>query len=221
MTTENAGYVAGGDDDEIDEAPKDVRYAVPEGFEVVGSNVEGYWDPVDSGPVQFVISGVRLIDNGKEQKKSSALIIASLLEPCELIVNSPNKDDQVLQSFPKGTGFGIWSKAGMRDLANLEGAYVWMAPDGFRKMKGDDKNPMALFKIARRKDSPIKGTRLTLVEDGRKKSLTEAATAENPPWHLIVLGDDFGREKASQLLLQELNQRTGNKSAGAGAAASA
>jgi hypothetical protein len=93
----------------------------------------------------------------------------------------------------------------MRDLINLQGARVWMAPAGFQKMKesGTKKNPMALFKVARDPKGP-KGTHLELLEDARKESLTEAAKTKNPPWHLAVLGKDFGREEARRLLLQEL-----------------
>lgn len=210
MTTQAVGYEGDGGSDSEEEGPppKELkaspRYAAPEGFESVGSNVLGYWDPEDSGPVEFTPIGVRLIDNGKDKHKSSALIIAELRAPVSLIKNETKKEDQVLAPFPEGTVFGIWAKAGMRDLANMQGAHVWMAPDGFKKLKDDDKNPMALFKINKKKGSV--GTRLVLSEDGRKESITEAAKTDNPPWHLIVLGDDFGKAKAAEILIKSLNK---------------
>lgn len=214
MTTANEETVGMGDFDveEEEEGPPPKaaatapNYTAPEGYETIGSSVAGYWDPDQaegSGPIEFRMSGCRLIDNGKEKVKSSCLILAELVKPCPLIVNSPKKEEQVLQEFPAGTIVGIWAKAGMRDLQHLQGANVWMAPNGFQTMKDADKNAMALFKISR---DPrfAKGTTLQLIEDARKESLTEAAKTKNPPWHLICLGEDYGREKAKKLLLAEL-----------------
>lgn len=211
MTQANEQGFEQGDDTEAEGPPAKAAaplktYQVPDGYEAVGSNVAGYWDPDQnegSGPIEFRITGVRLIDNGKEKAKSSCLILAELLKPCPLIVNSPKKDEQVLKEFEAGTTVGIWAKAGMRDLQHQQGANLWMAPDGFRKMKDDDKNDMALFKVARTKGSP-KGETLTLIEDARKESLTEAAKTKNPPWYLIALGPDYGRDQAKKLLLAEL-----------------
>lgn len=211
MTQANEQGFEQGDDTEAEGPPAKAAaaaktYAVPEGYETVGSNVAGYWDPDQnegSGPIEFRITGVRLIDNGKEKQKSSCLILGELLKPCRLIKNSPKKEEQVLTDFEAGTCVGIWAKAGMRDLQHQQGANLWMAPDGFRKMKDDDKNDMALFKVARTKGSP-KGETIGLIEDARKESLTEAAKTKTPPWYLICLGEDYGREKAKKLLLAEL-----------------
>jgi len=203
--SEQAEEVGGEEYEEEGPPPRAVpAYALPDGYEAVGSNVLGYYDP-DEGPVQFVMSGVRLLDNSADPNKSSALILAELTHPAKLTVNSPNKAEQVAKEFPAGTGFGIWAKAGMRDLINLQGARVFMAPAGFQKMKdsGRKKNPMALFKIGRDPKGP-KGSTLELLEDARKESVVEAAVGDNPPWHLLVLGKDYGRPAAKEAMLQKL-----------------
>lgn len=187
--------------DEIDEAPADVRFEAPADFESVSTDVEAYWTATT--PIEFEPRGVRLLDNGKEAAKSSCLVIAELKKPTMLRVNAAKKEEQVLKEFPAGATIGIWAKAGMRDLQNLGGAHVWMAPNGKRSMKDKDKNAMALFTIKRLKSSE-KGSRLTLIEDARKKSRKEPALAENPPWWLIVLGDDLGKGAAQRILRQEL-----------------
>lgn len=208
MNQETEHETKGDDTEEEGPPPREVPvYAVPAGYEKVGSNVLGYYDP-DHGAVSFVMSGMRLLDNSADDTKSSALILAELTAPATLTVNTPEKSEQVPKLFPAGTGFGIWAKAGMRDLINLQGAKVWMAPAGFQKMKdtGRKRNPMALFSIARDPSGP-KGETLTLLEDARRESLTEAAKSDNPPWHLLVIGKDFGRPAAKELLIQQLNAK--------------
>ena len=107
MTQANEQGFEQGDDSEAEGPPAKAAaplktYAVPDGYETVGSNVAGYWDPDQnegSGPIEFRITGVRLIDNGKEKAKSSCLILGELLKPCRLIKNSPKKEEQVLEEF--------------------------------------------------------------------------------------------------------------------------
>lgn len=187
--------------------------AAPEEFETVGANILGYYEPEDSGAIQFVITGVRLLDNTQDTSKSSALILAELHAPGKLRVNSPEKAEQVVKEFPKGTGFGIWAKAGMRDLQNLQGAIVWMCIAGYQKMKDDGskrkKNAMTLFSI-KKSNRGGPGGPLKLLEDARKDSREEPAREKNPPWHLIVLGPDLGRKEAAIIMQRRLAQITNN-----------
>lgn len=190
-----------------------VLAAAPDEFESVGANILGYYEPTESGAIQFVITGVRLLDNTQDKTKSSALILAELHAPALLRVNAPDKKDQVLKTFEKGTGFGIWAKAGMRDLQNLQGAIVWMAIAGYQKMKEDGakkkKNAMVLFSIKKSKNGGPGGP-LKLLEDARKESREEPARENNPPWHLIVLGPDYGRKEAAIIMQRRLQQITNN-----------
>lgn len=191
--------------------PREVRqFTAPDDFESVGTNVVAYYEPEESGAIQFIPLGVRLLDNTQDKGKSSALILAELVAPAELKVNSPEKEDQVIKTFPAGTGFGIWAKAGMRDLQKLQGATVWMALSGYQKMKdtGRKKNPMALFNVKKSKKGEP-GKPLELLEDARVESLEEPAREKNPPWHLIVLGPDFGRKAAAEIMQKRLAEITG------------
>jgi hypothetical protein len=203
------------DSDEFEEdgpPPREiVLMEAPEEFESVGANILGYYEPTESGAIQFVITGVRLLDNTQDKSKSSALILAELHAPAHLRVNSPVKTEQVLKEFPKGTGFGIWAKAGMRDLQNLQGAIVWMSIAGYQKMKDDGKkkNAMVLFSIKKSNKGGAGGP-LKLLEDARVESREEPAREKNPPWHLIVLGADFGRKEAAIIMQRRLAQITNN-----------
>ena len=205
------------DGDEYEEEgppPREIKVvAAPDEYETVGANILGYYEPAESGAIQFVITGVRLLDNTQDKSKSSALILAELRAPAQLKVNSPVKEEQVLKEFPAGTGFGIWAKAGMRDLQKLQGAWVWMALAGYQKMKEEGgkkkKNAMVLFSIKKSNKGPAGGP-LTLLEDARVESREEPAREKNPPWHLIVLGDDLGRKEAAIVMQRRLAEMTRN-----------
>lgn len=200
------------DGEEEDSPPiREVKVqAAPDDFESVGTNVVAYYEPEESGAIQFIPLGIRLLDNTQDKGKSSALILAELTAPAQLKVNSPDKKDQIIKEFAAGTGFGIWAKAGMRDLQKLQGATVWMALSGYQKMKesGKKKNPMALFAVKKSKKGEP-GKALELLEDARVESLEEPAREKNPPWHLIVLGPDFGRKEAAIIMQRRLAEITG------------
>ena len=193
-----AGYE--GDDDDYDGPPAeaDAKFVPPKGAVRVSQDVKGYWDPKDSGPVYFIPRSMRLMDNGQDEKKSSALILCELLKPIKLIENTQNKEDRKLKLFPKGTPFGIWAKAGMRELGSLGGCHVVMAPDGSRKLPGREK-PMALFACYRLEDSPKTSGTIPLIEDARKTSVIELALNENVSWWLSELGPE-AYEAATQAL---------------------
>jgi hypothetical protein len=222
QSIEPEGVAAAAEEEEFEEVdgeeeappPREVQhFEAPDGWESVGSTVLGYYDPDKSGAIQFTMTGCRLLDNTQDTGKSSCIILAELLQPATLITNAPDKNDQVPKEFPAGTGFGIWAKAGMRELSKLQGAHVWMALAGFQKMKDDGtlkgkrkKSPMAVFKVKRNPKGPA-GRLLELLEDARKDSLTEAAKVKTPPWHLIVCGEDYGFERASRILETEIAAR--------------
>lgn len=173
------------------------QYEAPDDFETVSQDVEGYWDPVKSGPIIFIPRAVRLLDNSQDPVKSSCLIFGELQEDCKLISNVMKKEDRKIKIFPRGTSVGIWGKAGMRDLLDLGGATVWMAPNGFRDLPNRDK-PMALF-LCKRKRGSAPGEKLGLVSDVRDKSVIEPISSESPSWWLQVLPDG-GEAKAEAAL---------------------
>lgn len=183
------------------------HYDTPDDGELVTTNVAAHWDQEESGPVRFTMQGIRLMDNTQTKAKSSALIMCTTLAPAKLLVagsKTPENKDGIFKEYPAGTGFGIWAKPGMQSLQNLQGAHIWMAPDGFQAMKDASKQPMALFKVVRLRSSPTAGSRVTLIDDVRKESRKEPALAKTPPWWLIVLGDDFGKAKAQREILNEM-----------------
>lgn len=181
-------------DEALEGAP--AQFDAPDDFETVSQDVDGYWDPVKSGPIIWTPRAVRLLDNSQGGNKSSCLIFGELADECLLQKNVQNRDKKapkVYETFPKGTSVGVWGKAGMRDLLDLGGAIVWMAPNGFREVPGREK-PMALFLCKRKKGGPA-GEKLGLVSDVRQKSLIEPLSEDSPPWWLKVL-DDGGEAKA-------------------------
>ena len=50
----------------------------------------------------------------------------------------------------------------------------------------------------------------THLEDARVESREEPAREKNPPWHLIVLGDDLGRKEAAIIMQRRLSEMTRN-----------
>lgn len=188
----------------------------PEGYETVSTDVAAYWEP-KNGPLYWIPQRIRLMDNTQDAGKSSALIIGLLdHEPQTLITNAATKRERVPHQFQPGTVVGVWAKAGMRDLLDLAGAKVWMAPAGKREMRGGGRNPMQLFEITRDVNGP-KGERLELIEDSRKASLSEPVDREledqQPPWYLKVLPDGgMAQAREAWALKAERAKSVGSKS---------
>lgn len=145
----------------------------PEGFEVAGGDLAGYWESASeesrtsdgkpgSPAVLFTPLFVTLSDSKLQKEKSSTLLHCRLEAPCML--RSANEEDGY-KEFPKGTLFGIWTKPGMKPVATLGGAVVWMKNNGFKDVGKQSK--MALYDI-RNKGG---GTKLKVREDRRDHSL--------------------------------------------------
>lgn len=156
----------------------------PEGFEQASGDLQGYWESASpesrnseakfgSDPVLFTPLWVTLSDSELDKKKTSTLLHARLLAPCTL--RSANKEEGYAK-FPAGTLFGIWTKPGMKPLATLGGAQVWMR-NGVEIRKGEityfkdigKPSPMVVFDI-RNKGG---GEKLKVREDRRDQSLPE------------------------------------------------
>lgn len=205
----SAGDFEGHESDEGEEsleAGAVPQYEAPDDFETVSQDVDGYWDPVKSGPIVFTPRAVRLLDNSQDPTKSSCLIFGELEEDCKLISNAMKKEERELKVYPKGTSVGIWGKAGMRDLLDLGGAIVWMAPNGSRSLPNREK-PMALFSCKRKKGGPA-GQKLGLVSDVREKSVIEPLSSESPSWWLQVLPDG-GEAKAEAAMAERAARKRG------------
>lgn len=197
------------DDDELEEGAyadgedlpagsSDAIDVMPDEFESVSTQVEGYWDPKRSGPMTWIPRGIRLSDSNQDEKKSSALCMGTLAAPCMLVTTEKDKAKRRLVTMPKGTSVGVYLKAGMRDLEGKGGATVWMGRNGTKEIPGRDQ-AMALFKIGRVKGSP-KGEKLELIEDQRNTSLIEPVNEKSPPWYLAELFEDGGFEIAEKAM---------------------
>ncbi len=145
----------------------------PEGFEVAGGDLAGYWESAaeesrqnDAKPgspaVLFTPLFVTLSDSKLQKEKSSTLLHCRLEAPCTL---RSADESEGYKEFPKGTLFGIWTKPGMKPVATLGGAVVWMKNNGFKDVGKQSK--MALYDI-RNKGGGIK---LKVREDRRDHSL--------------------------------------------------
>jgi hypothetical protein len=145
----------------------------PEGFEVAGGDLAGYWESAaeesrqseakpGSPAVLFTPLFVTLSDSKLEKIKSSTLLHARLEAPC--VLRSADESEGY-KEFPKGTLFGIWTKPGMKPVASLGGAVVWMKNNGFKDVGKQSK--MALYDI-RNKGG---GSKLKVREDRRDHSL--------------------------------------------------
>lgn len=170
------------------EAPIDLSKP-PEGFAQATGDLAGYWEAASppprgskeppktgSDPVLFTPLFVTLSDSSlgtAKEPKSSTLVHARLEAPC--ILRSAQKAEGY-REFPKGTLFGIWTKPGMKALARLGGATVWMRNgievagkiEYFKEV--DRPSPMVLFDIR----SKGEGQKLKVAEDRREQSLPDA-----------------------------------------------
>jgi hypothetical protein len=156
----------------------------PEGFEQASGDLAGYWESASpasrqkeethgSDPVLFTPLWVTLSDSELDSNKSSTLLHARLEAPCKL--RSAVKEEGY-KEFPAGTMFGIWTKPGMKPLASLGGAQVWMRngieirPNEVQYFKEIGKpSPMVVFDI-RNKGA---GSKLKVRDDRREKSLPD------------------------------------------------
>jgi hypothetical protein len=136
----------------------------PAGYTEQSSDIVGFWD--GSGAIHFIPRFVRMFDSNIDAKKSSTMLIAELVDPCQ--VDKPG-DEKVKEKVLAGKGqqIGIWTKPGMSALKNLGGVPVYMYEEG-EKDTGKP-NPMKLYKVM----SKGRGQRLPIEGDFRKFSKTE------------------------------------------------
>ena len=132
-----------------------VQHSVPQGYEEVGGDVAGFWDP-EHNALHFIPRTVKLMDSSIDDEKVSALITGELLADTDLDVTEGNETAKKVVK--KGALVGVWYKPGMRGLKNLAGAKVYIYADGAKDVgKG---NPMRTFKV----NSPVKSGSLLPVE---------------------------------------------------------
>lgn len=144
------------------EASNDVPSIDTEGYELVNSDVLGFYD--ECRPIKVVPFGVSLFDGKSDKHKPSAIIMARLLE--DALVMSPEKNDDSLVQCHAGDVIGIWGKAGNRALVNYADCKVIIVPTGTKDV--GKPQPMKTFNVMAAKGSRQK--RLPVVEDKRDKS---------------------------------------------------
>lgn len=139
-----------------------VQHSVPAGYEEVGGDVAGFWDP-EHNALHFIPRSVKLMDSSIDGGKVSALVTGELVDDTELDVTEGNETTK--RVVPKGKLVGVWYKPGMRGIRNLAGAKVYIYADGAKDVgKG---NPMRTFKVL----SKVKSAPLIPIEsDTRQES---------------------------------------------------
>ena len=156
----------------------------PAGYLSAASDAIGFFDPdlrkdgnekgVGLGfPIHFVPMHVILADSQIEKQKPSALVFGRLIDPCEAIRDGAGEGEyskrQLIET-KRGDVIGIWFSAGMRDLAGLMGAKVYMQQldeSQWKKIKGKP-SKMKTFTVANSPDRP--GAKLLVREDRRNES---------------------------------------------------
>ena len=156
----------------------------PAGYLSAASDAVGFFDPDlradgnDKGkgngfPLHFVPMHVILADSQIEKHKPSALVFGRLIDPCAAIRDGAAEgkmDDRPLIETKRGDVVGVWFSAGMRDLAALGGAKVYMFQEDNGKWKSIKNKPskMKTFNISN--DPSRKGEKLSVREDRRNES---------------------------------------------------
>ncbi len=132
-------------------------------------------------PIHFVPLHVILADSNIDKNKPNALVFGRLIDPCTAIRDGAGEGKASERPFietKRGDVVGIWFSAGMRDLAALSGAKVYMYQEDADKWKPIKGKPskMKTYFIANSPDR--KGEKLTVREDRRN----ESAGVNAPPF---------------------------------------
>lgn len=158
--------------------------ALPAGYLSTASDAVGFFDPDlradgnDKGngygfPIHFVPMHVILADSSIDKDKPSALVFGRLIEPCAAIRDGATEgkmDERPIIETKRGDVVGIWFSSGMRDLAALGGAKVYMRQEPAEKWKKIKNKPskMKTFQIGSDPNRP--GVKLVVREDRRDQS---------------------------------------------------
>lgn len=141
-------------------------YERPEGYTNQGDDIVGVWDYTDGHPIHFCPLHVKLSDSKLDARKTSALIFGRLVEACQVHTRDADGESIPVMAEP-GDMVGVWYKAGMRRIANLGKAKVWMRATGTKDV--GKPSPMVVFEIL----ADRKGSRLRVEEDYREESTDE------------------------------------------------
>lgn len=158
--------------------------ALPAGYLSAATDAVGFFDPdlrADGNgegkgygfPIHGVPLHVVLTDSGIDNAKPSALVFMRLIDPCKAVRSGEGEGEvsaRPLIETKRGDVVGVWFSAGMRDLALLGGAKVFMRQepaDKWKKIKGKP-SKMKTFQIANSPDR--KGEKLEVREDRRNHS---------------------------------------------------
>src|SRR5271157_479478 len=149
--------------------PETPKFEMPKGFQNQSVDIIGYYDPEITGMIQMVPREAILMDGNIDERKTSILIMAELIEPCRLKpADKDAREAKEIVEGKKGDIVGIWGKYGMKGLRMCAGVSVVMYPNG-KKDVGKPK-PMDLFAIG----SKGTGTLIPILEDKREESAGEA-----------------------------------------------
>lgn len=128
----------------------------------------GYGESIHGVPLHVILT-----DSTIDKAKPSALIFIRLIDPCKAVRDGSGEGDvskRPLIDTKRGDVVGVWFSAGMRDLAHLGGAKVFMRQEPeekWKKIKGKP-SKMKTFQIANSPDR--KGEKLEVKEDRRNES---------------------------------------------------
>jgi len=164
--------------------PETVGDALPAGYLSTASDAVGFFDPdlrADGNkegkgfglPIHCVPMHVILSDSNIDKEKPSALVFVRLIDPCAAVRDGAGEgkmDERPLIETKRGDVVGIWFSSGMRDLAMLGGAKVYLRQEPADKWKKIKNKPskMKTFQIASAPDR--QGVKLVVREDRRDQS---------------------------------------------------
>ncbi len=129
-------------------------------------------------PIHFVPMHVILSDSSIDKSKPSFLLFGRLIDPCAAIRSAEGEGPMKEQPFvetKRGDVVGIWFSAGMRDLASLCGAKVYMQQEDAGKWKPIKGKPSKMKTYAIGHDPARPGTKLPVREDRRNESAGSTA----------------------------------------------
>jgi hypothetical protein len=155
---------------------------VPAGYTEQSADIVGFW--TGEGAVHFIPRFVRMFDSSIDPTKSSTLLIADLIDPCE-VFKVGEDEERILAG--KGQQIGIWTKPGMKALGKLAGIPVYMYQEGEKDI--GKPSPMKVYKVM----SKGQGQKL-IVEPGgdyRNKSLHKREEAPQTNQAPQDLSDDI------------------------------
>lgn len=141
--------------------------AVPAGYEEVGGDLVGYWDPEGGHAIHFIPEGVNLTDGSQDADKVSALITGRLVDACILYKGKEGEREEVQGK--AGDRVGVWGKPGLIELKRRAGVkcFVVRTPEHDKKIK-NKKDLMKAFSVRCPKGAAKR--ELPLDDDFRKES---------------------------------------------------